>query len=411
MKSDSRLALSTFALALGLGAGTALAGPRVQTSLSALVGYDDNVYGVDSGPLATIESPYSTLSARLALQAAPGLHLAYSPSLTRYFDASREDHDKHSLQGTWARKAGATSWSTATELTYIFGDKEGTDYGPGHGGAFSTAIPRERREQFQNKTDLALRHDFSAGFVRALGRLAYWDMRTAPVSGCNYVDRYDIQGGLDLGRRFGEGERGPELYLGYRHGYQFQDRDGNPASPRHASNHYDRIVLGGDVRLGSTLRLNGEVGWSRHVYSDDPAIYAAPPTQTDLFTELSLAWTPTPKDEIQLKSSRARTVSTTGVNQFMLSHHQLSWKHSFNDTWSTRLGVRSIDADYLPADRHDAVYGFTASLTHTFNPAWSATLSATADRGRELHPDIVGSASSNREFDRHYVSFSVTWKK
>lgn len=412
MRSVSRLRLASLALTAGLAFAPTLvsAPPHLAVRLTGTLGYDDNVYAIDTGPLARLASPFSTLAASLALTPSPGLSLAYSPSATRYFEANRENHVKHVLATSWKQEAGRFSWRAATDLIYLSGDHRGTDYGPGHGSAFSTILPRERRAQFQNKTDLLLRYDAPAGFVRTFGRLASWDMRTTPVAGANYVDRFDLQSGLDLGRTLRHGQ-GPEIHLGYRHGYQYQDRDAYPASPRHASNHYDRFVLGYEGRLASSLTLSGEVGWSRHSYSTNPAFYAGPPREDGRFTDLTLTWTATPKDELQLKTSQGRTMSTTGVNAFLYTLHQLHWKHTFDPRWSATVTIRLAQAEYSPAARHDALYGLAASLTHVFHPHLSATLAATADRGRELHPTVVGTAAAQREFNRHLLSLTVTWKR
>ncbi len=408
MRTLFRLGFASATLAASLAAAPSPASWNL--GVHTTIGYDDNVYGVDTGPLANIDSLFATLSARVAATPAKGVALAYAPVATRYFDAGREDHIKHVLSASWKQQAGTVSWRAATDLTYVSGDGEGTDYGAGHGSAFSTAIPRERREQFQNRTELSLRHDSSPGFVRALGRLAYWDMRTTSVAGCNYVDRYDTQGGFDLGRIFAKG-KGPELYLGYRRGYQYQDRDANPASPRHSSNHYDRLVLGTDARLAPSLKLVGEFGGSRHTFSADPAIYAGPRRENDVFADLSLIWTPTTRDEVQFKTSSSRTLSTTGVNNFYFTQHQITWKRAYTGDWSTSLLARAMDADYMPALRHDAVYGLLASATKGLGHHWSATLSCQLDRGRELHPAITGAASTAREFERHIVSLALSWKK
>jgi hypothetical protein len=412
MSSPSCLRLSILTLLVGLPAATAAASAPLPPDilLTASFAYDDNVYGTDSGPLADVGSLVATVVASVSATPAPGLRLAYSANAIRYFEASREDHEKHVFSAAGQYRSGALSWRAATDLSYISGDDDGTDYGPGNGSAFSTIIPRERRRQFQNTTDFRLRLDTGSTFIRAFGHLSAWDMRTKPVAGNNYVDRYDLQGGLDFGR-VPRADHGPALHLGYRRGYQSQDRDANPASPRHASNHFDRFVVGYDGRLAPSLALAGEVGWTRHSYSADPAIFAGPAHQGDLFTDLVLTWTASEKNSFHLRTSRSRISSSTGVNTLLLSIHQVNWKHAFDKRWSSVLTIRAMEADYLPAFRDDIVFGFVAALTHAFDDHWRATLSLHADRGRERHPAIRGLASASREFDRNVVSLSISWKR
>lgn len=410
MLSVTRGGIVLLALVLGHTAAVATATPRPAVSLTGNIAYDDNVYGADTGPLAQLESWVATVGAHVSATPTPDLALTYSAHAARYAAARREDHVRQVFSAAWNRRFATGASRARTEFTHVSGDRDGTDYGPGHGSAFSTIIPRERREQFQNNTDVVLRHDAAPGFVRALGRLAYWDMRTASVAGANYVDRYDLQGGFDFGRVLPTA-RGPEMHLGYRRGYQFQDRDVDPASPRHASNHYDRFLIGYSGRLVAALNLAGQVGWSRHGFSPDPRVFAGSSRMEDLFTDLTLSWAASPTAEFQIKTSRSRTMSTTGVNTLLLTSHQLTWKQTFGARWSSVLSVRAIGADYAPAARDDLVAGFIASLSHVFDPRWSATLTLTADRGYERHPAVAGPAATQREFERNVASLSFTWKR
>lgn len=317
---------------------------------------------------------------------------------------------KHLLSASGRGAVGdALSWTVSTETLLVDGDDRGVDYGPGCGHAFSTPLPRERRDQWQNRADLALRHDSALGFVRGVGRLQYWDMRTAPDADANYVDRHDISGGLDLGRALREG--GPELYLGYRRGYQFQDRDAAPASPRHSSNHYDRTLAGLDGRLAPALRLSAQAGWARHAYPGDPLVYAGSAHEEGLFTDATLVWTPTAADTVRFKTGRCRTMSTTGVNSILLTTHELSWSRAFGGRWSATVGARHIDAEYAPAKRDDVLLTATASLACKIDESWSVTLNASRDRGRDAHNDVTGAGAAQRDFDRHVISLSLAWKR
>ncbi len=384
--------------------------PPLDVSAVVLIGYDDNLYGIDTGRLSRVGSGFTNLSARIAARPAAGISLAYSPSVATFFDEPREDHVKHLLsasgRGVWG---DALSWSASTEALFVDGDDRGVNYGPGCGHAFSTALPRERRDQWQNRSDVALRHDAAFGFVRGVGRLQYWDMHTAPDAGANYVDRHDVSGGLDLGRSLREA--GPEIYLGYRRGYQFQDRDASPSSPRHASNHYDRTLAGFDGKLASALRLSAQTGWARHAYPGDPIVYAGSAHEEGLYTDATLVWTPTRDDEVQFKTSRCRTMSTTGVNSILLTTHQLSWRRALGERWSATVGARFIDAEYAPAKRDDVLYTATASLACKIDDSWSATLNASRDWGRDAHNDVTGAGALLRDFDRHVVSVALTWKR
>ena len=383
----------------------ATARPALDVALGASAGFDSNVYLAEFGPLADRESAFVAASARLGAKFDSGLALVYSATVTEFSEESDEDNVRHTLGASWVRKLENFSWNAATEFALVDGEDRGVDYGAGVGSAFSTAAPRERRDQWSNKTELSLRHDAAPGFVRAVGKLQYWDMRTAAVNNCNYVDRYDAQGGADLGRPLREA--GPEIYLGYRRGYQFQDNDSSPATPANASNHYDRYLLGFDGAPVKSLKVNAQAGWAKHAYDDD---YAGSAHEEGLFTDLTFTWTATASDELQLKTSQARTFSTTGKNSILASAHQLTWKHVFGPSWTASLTGRVAEAEYTPFRRDDLDYAALASLTWNPTKAVACTLTVSEDWGRNNLDALSAAAEDKREFEREFVSLGVSWK-
>jgi hypothetical protein len=398
--------IAAAALAATRAAATpASAGPAWEAALGSSVGFDSNVYLARFGPLAERESVFGTASARIGAKFDSGLALAWTATATDFAEESDEDNIKQTLGAAWARKLKSLSWTAATDFALVDGDDRGVDYGAGVGSAFSTAVPRERRDQWQNKTDLALRHDSVPGFVRAVGKLQYWDMRTAAVSNCNYVDRYDAQGGLDLGRALSA--TGPEVYLGYRRGYQFQDNDQAPSSAANASNHYDRTVVGIDGAPRKSLKVNAQVGWEKHGHNAD---YVGSAHEEDLFVDATLTWSPTKADELQLKACQSRTFSTTGKNSFLLTCQKLSWKHRFGERWNASLAGAATEAEYAPFRRDDLDYAATATLGWDVTRNLSCTLTVTQEWGRNNLNGLTRLAEDRREFDRAFASVGLNWK-
>src|SRR5690606_15689688 len=152
--------------------------PAVDATLSATVGFDSNVYLAEFGRLANRESGTTGAGARLAAKFDSGVAVAYSANATKFWDEPAEDNCRQTIGASWTREPAAHAFSSnaSTEFTLVDGGDQGVDYGAGIGSAFSTAAPRERRDQWQNKTDLSLRHETELGFVRAVGKLQYWDM-------------------------------------------------------------------------------------------------------------------------------------------------------------------------------------------------------------------------------------------
>jgi Uncharacterized protein conserved in bacteria (DUF2320). len=406
MPDSVRRSLVSLLVLASPGAPAAVATtPAIDVTLGTSMGFDSNVYLAAFGRLANRESMVSTVSARFDARFDSGVALAYAATATEFWSERDENNIRQTLGAFWIRTLDALAWSTSTEFALVAGDDRGVDYGIGIGSAFSTAAPRERRDQWQNKTDLSLRHDSDLGFVRAIGNLRFWDMRTRPVASCDYVDRYDVQGGLDVGRALGRS--GLETYFGYRRGRQFQDNDFSPSTIDHATNRYDRYLVGVDGSPAKSLKLDAQVGWAKHGYTPD---YAGSAHEEGLFSDATVTWIVTPDDELQLKTGRSRTVATTGRNSILSTVHHVSWKHVFGPKWSTTLTGRVIEAEYAPFPRDDFHYAAGVSLTWNATQALRGTLSLSQDWGRNHLNNLSGLAEARREFDRTAVSVDVSWK-
>jgi Putative beta-barrel porin 2 len=418
------LSLSTLTLSIATAAEATTPAPAakatvpvatkspIEFSVTSSIGYDSNVYLVNNGVLANRESTVSTLGAKVAAKFDSGVALSYSATENRYWDETSQDNVKHVLGASWANKLDAFSWNAATEFAQVDGSSTSANYNVGgvaQKSAFATAAPRERDDQLQNKTDLMVRYDTSQGFVRGVGKLQYWDMQTkiAPANqNENYVDRSDINGGVDVGRAFTKG--GPEYYLGYRNGYQFQDIDGQSNS-LNASNHYDRYLAGVDGKILPSLKLAAQAGWDIHQY--DARALNKKDTDEGIYTDISATWTATKADEIQFKTSQSAGVSSTGKNSIINTVYQFAWKHCFSPAWSTSLTGRYADANYSPVTRDDIDYTAIAAVTWNASKNLSATFSYSQDWGRENGDVSINALQADqREFARSFVSASVTWK-
>ena len=387
-----------------------VAASPLELSLNSSVGYDSNVYCTDQGPLGRKGSGVATVGAKLGAKFDSGASVTYTPTATKYWDQTSQDNVKNVLGAGWKNKVEAISWIGTTEFTQITGPDTGSNYGATsplkEKNAYATPAPRERSEQLQNKTDLAVRFDSSLGFVRGVGKLQYWDMQTsAPVAAANttekYVDRSDINGGLDIGRSFTKG--GPEYYLGYRNGYQFQDRDGQAAANQDASNHYDRYLVGVDGKLLPQLKLAAQVGTERHAYDTNAT--------ENLFADVTATWTLSTDDELKAKIGQVRGVSTTGRYSILVTSYELAWKHSFSKDWSTTLTARMSESVYDESTgRDDTLYTGIAALTWYATPVLSCTLTASQDSG--IGEDSLAPNSyynQYRNFDRTFVALGVNY--
>lgn len=417
MNTGRRSALLVLAVAsLAVPARAAAPAPAAPASpLSATAsfsaGHDSNLYLVERGPLASREDFFTSAGLRLAYRPAvvAGLELIYAPSYTRFFEETDETHARHELGLAARRSFGATSVALSAATVRIDGADAGPTYAVSE-SCFASAVPRERRDQWQNRADLAVRRDLDSGlFIRAVGKLAHVDMLTRSVAGAkNYRDRHDVSGGLDLGRRLGES--GPDIWIGHRFGRQFQDRDAAPVpSPTDASNRYQRPVLGFEGRALPALKIKAEAGRASHDFSAAHN-YAggAESNLSGFYADLAATWTAGPDDELVLRYCRAVSVSATSTNATLSDGWQLTWKHVFSPAWSATLGAQFTAVSYDPSPIDDSL------ATGTLNIAWRATsaltlaLDASHGEGRNTLDGLASPVVAARRFDRTQIALSAT---
>lgn len=379
----------------------------IETAVTGTLGYDNNVYLVDQGTLGRVDSVVSTVGAKISGQFTSGASASYAATGTRFWNASDEDNAKHQLAAGYKHAFDALSVNAATEFAQVQGADQGNVYGVANKSTFTTPAPRERRDQLQNKTDLAVRYDLGQNFIRGVGKLQYWDMQTHALSGGeNYRDRYDLNGGADFGRAFTPG--GPDYYLGYRRGYFYQDTDGTTPTTACATSQYNRFLAGVDGKITPTLKLAAQLGWTVNDYTSSYG--GADRSLEGLYQDVSATWKATASDELQLKTTMGRTVSSTSAASVLASTYQLGWKHDFNKQWTSSLTGRLSKNNYDgTTDRSDVLYTGIAALTWNSSATLAWTLSLTQEFAKNIRTN-VGSDFNQAAFEHSLVSAGVTWK-
>ena len=382
----------------------------VEVAFTGSLGYDNNVYLVDQGTLGRVDSVVSTVGAKMGTQFGCGASASYAATGSRFWNASNEDNVKHQLAAGYKHSFDALSVNAATEFAQVQGENQGSVYGtiPGK-SSFTTVGPRERRDQLQNKTDLAVRYDIGQNFVRGVGKLQYWDMQTHASAGAeNYRDRYDLNGGADFGRAFAK--NGPDYYLGYRRGYCYQDTDAAPATVNHATNQYTRFLAGVDGKVTPSLKLAAQLGWTVNEYTS--SYLSADKSLEGLYQDVTATWKATANDELQFKTSMARVVSSTGCASVLASAYQLGWKHDFSKQWTSTLTGRLSKNNYdgSSTDRNDVLYTAIAGLTWNSSATLAWTLSVSQEFAKNACKDKSPTFSDQAAFERTLVSAGVTWK-
>lgn len=242
--------------------------------------HDDNVLRVSGRGLPLESSWVDGLSLKLGLDlsswlaADPGtiqaFSLTYQPDRVVYNQASSEDFTAHRVNTLLKGKSGDLTFSFDDAFLYNDGSKLAPTYALNqlstaeanqndkYRNSLAHAPARERRNQYQDRYTAFLKYEAGFLFLRPISSLNYIDMDTylfnnslAPHKGYqDYVDRYDVNAGADLGFK-----PAPDwaLTLGYRDGYQYQQQFSKAinSDQHYSSNHYQRLLFG----------LEGKLSW------------------------------------------------------------------------------------------------------------------------------------------------------
>ena len=429
--------------------------PAWLTDLSVGIreGYDDNVYlgGADkqylpakytvpAGSVAAVEGHESfvtTLSPKVGVDFAKGLgkqsilqvlSLSYAPDIVRYSDASTEDYTAHRLAAAIKGKVDDLSFKLDEGFTYIDGSKYGPTYPGGFSSAYASGVLRERRDQTQDRATAALQYDQEAWFLRPTASLLYYDLNTKQLAGVtgyqNYADRYDVNGGADLGYK---AQKDLALTLGYRYGHQEQDKFPAKVDPfgLASDSDYQRVLLGLEGKPLSWLDAKVQAGPDFRKYADTAPVSDDSPTK--YYGEATLAATPTKADTVTFNYRQWQWVSSTGKVPYYDSNFDLAYKRKLTAQLSGNIGARLQSSDYTSGNtisgtaakpvattnlRNDWYYTFSTGLKYAFTASLSADLAYAINLARNEQDGLPAAQSpeSKREFNDQIASVGVQYK-
>ena len=346
------------------------------------------------------------------------LTLGYSPDFVIFHDASSETYASHRVTTGFKLNADNVSVIFDNAFTYIDGSDRGLRY-PGGANAYGQGTTRERRNQWQDRSKLAVKIGVGDFFVRPTVSLLDYDLDTKFLSGyANYIDRYDVNGGADLGYNL---NKDIAFTLGYRYGHQYQqtlpDAVTNANSKgRNASSDYQRVLFGVEGSPLKWLKLEAQVGPQFTRYGDDRPYISTLASKgqieedkTDVFAEVSATISVTKSDVLVLKYKRWNWVSSTGINPYVDSLYDASFRHQITKDLQLQLGLRASESDYTPASLRDD-WLYTASAGLRYNVTKNLILDVTYSYDQGANDEYLGATSpSTREFDRSIISTGVTW--
>jgi len=401
-------------------------------SLSVKESYDDNIYMVSGAGAPKQDSWITSVSPKIGFNFAPlvgdqktlqVLAFGYNPDFVTFHDADEESYIAHRLANTIKGKSGAFSFNLENAFNYIDGSENAPIYSTvlhdDQRSAYATGAPRERREQLQDRAKIVLQYDLGKWFVRPTASFLYYDLMTnlrTTAGYQNYADRFDVNGGTDVGYRISPNIA---LTLGYRYGHQYQQQYPTAIDKNHtsSSNDYQRALVGVEGKLFKWLTLSAQAGPDFRTYPETTTTHLTPVADNHpikYYAEAALTSTVSPNDTLAFKYKQWQWVASTGKLPLFDSTYDLSYKRKFGKNLSLDLGGKIASSDYTSgegasAHRDDWIYSLSAGLNYSFTPNLSASLTYAVDFGRNAQ-DNLALPEKYREFDHQLVSLGATFK-
>ncbi len=392
-----------------------------ELSLGVKESWDSNVLGVNGdGAMEAQDSWVTTVSPKVGFNLLPllsdqkvlqTLSFGYAPDFASYHNATDESYTAHRLNNVIKGKKDKFSFNLENAFSYVDGDKTAPTYAgvDSSRSAYATALARERRNQFQDRAKVALTYDLDRWFLRPNASLTYYELMTDQSSAAgyqNYVDRYDVNGGIDIGYKL---KKNLALTLGYRYGHQYQEQYDWDPTLLSSSSDYQRVLVGMEGKPWKWLTASFQVGPDFRSYEDNSATHISPVNDLSpvkFYGEASLACELSPNDTLTFKYRGQQWVSSTGRIPYYDSGADLAYKRKLSAKTTLDLGAKLGMSDYTSANvasgkRDDWMYTFSAGFGYAFNSNLSANLGYALGMGRNMQDNITN--EQFREFDQHVV--------
>ena len=286
-------------------------------------------------------------------------------------------------------------------------------------------MPRERRNQDQDRSKVFFQYDHGAWFVRPIMSVLYYNLNTelknpsvATTAYQNYVDRYDINGGLDLGYKF---YPGVAATIGYRYGYQYQQQfswngtggDHNTA-PFSVSNNYNRLLFGAEGKIQKWLTFQFQMGPDFRSYEANSKTHISPVNQLNpvvFYGDAIVTADVTSKDKLVFLFKDWRWVSSTGMVAYQDSAYNLTYTRKLTNQLTATLQTIAANSNYncdqgTNGIRNDWLFTVSPGLRYAFNSHVSANIAYTANWGVNGFDGSLPSnaPSASRQFFENVIS-------
>jgi hypothetical protein len=416
-----------------------------ELSLTVKETYDDNVFGVSGLGLPIESSWVNSVQAKVTVNFVPLLgdkditafSLTYNPEVVTYSNTASENYDAHRVILTMKGNADGATYGIDDSFLYNDGNKVAPTYAlnqlAGAAGNqndkfrnnYAHSLARERRNQIQDRYNVWVKVNDGSFFFRPTSQLTYFDLNTdlfntsvAPYKGYqDYVSRYDVNGGADLGFQI---TPDIDVFFGYRAGYDHQDQFALAInSDRHfSSNHYQRALLGIEGKLTSWLTAKLIAGPDFRDFN--PSTPVAHDNVTKFYGEAS-ATAALPNDQSLTLGYREYVfVASTGLAPYVDTTLTLAYHVNVTKQFGIDASVKYLEANYTmgndiagsaPSLRDDLDYGASVGVTYAVTKQFIVGLAYNYDDGRNGDDNLPANLfPAYRDFTHNVTTLSAQYK-
>ncbi len=410
--------------------------------------YDDNLFLVSGNGLGPQTSWVTTVSPKIGFNFAPLLgnqktlqtfSLNYSPDFNIYQNAPSQNYDAHRIGDTIKGQAGDFSFSLDNAFLYNDGNHQAPIYalnqisGAGanqldqYRNRYAHIPARERLAQTQERAAILLQYDWDNYFVRPTASILDYNLMTdwhntknSPWIGYqDFVDRYDVDGGVDLGYKL---TQKLATTLGYRYGSQYQQQ--LPAAitsdNHYSSSDYQRVLLGLEGNPWNWLNVKLAGGPDFRSYNSLAPVNDLHPVK--YYGEAVLTATLSSSQTLTFNYKQWQWVSSTGKVPFFDSIYTLAYHWNATRQLGLDLGGKVLEADYTVGNemnpsgqnsslRDDMEYELSAGVTYAFTKHLSANLAYTYDVGANAKNNLPAALGPEyRNFEHQVASLGLQYK-
>lgn len=405
--------------------------------------YDDNVYLLDTAPYPYLAPPPHSLiavpnkgsfvttvtpSLNLTYVAGPGFaaSLSYAPDMVWYESAPSQDYAAHRTNLNFTGNIGGVSYEWLNSAVWTEGsDQTLTTMRPGDCRAIGGIPLRDRCEAAVFRDGIKVTIPAGQWFLRPVFTSYVHDFRTGQRANLaanknsyvydNYIDRWEINGGMDLGYEVMDQTK---LFVGYRYGHQSQGtvlKEGAvPGSVITAGspydNNYQRFLAGVEGAPAPWLKLAVMSGPETRDWLD------ATPAGFDRgkalwYVDAQLTLLPTKEDACALRMTRFEQPAFTSQSVYQDIKYDLSWRHQCSAKLTVGAGFTVYNCVWQdPALRNDWIYTPSLMAGYAFSPNLTAELSWSHDSAVNKQTPVAGTSTQyaeGREFQRNLTSIAL----